>query len=137
VDVAGDPGVVTGGDRAAATVLAVEDEPLNRLLLHAVLEREGYTVIDAGTLAEARARISERLPDLVLLDLRLPDGDGLELCRELKTEDATARVPVVAATASVMPAIVTAAKDAGCDGFLAKPIRPGELLAEVQRHLAA
>jgi two-component system, cell cycle response regulator DivK len=126
---------VNGAGRASATVLAVEDEPLNRLLLHAVLEPRGYTVVDAASLAEARARISERLPDLVLLDLRLPDGDGLELCRELKMEDATARVPIVAATASVMPDIVSAAKAAGCDGFLAKPIRPRDLLAEVQRHL--
>jgi CheY-like chemotaxis protein len=120
-----------------ATILAVEDEPLNRMLLHAVLEREGYSLIDAGTLAEARERISERLPDIVLLDLRLPDGNGLELCRELKNEDSTAGVPVVVTTASVMPAIVTAAKDAGCAGFLAKPIRPSELLAEVGRLLGA
>jgi CheY-like chemotaxis protein len=121
---------------SAGTILAVEDEPLNRRLLHAVLGPAGYEIIDAGTLAEARIRLRERTPDIVLLDLRLPDGDGLDLCREIRADPAIASIPVVAATASAMPPIVDAAYEAGVDGFLAKPIRPGALLEAVQRHIA-
>ena len=120
---------------APATILAVEDEPLNRRLLHAVLEPAGYRVIDAATLAEAREWLASNLPDLILLDLRLPDGNGLELARELKGSEEWRRVPIVAATASAMPPVQLDADDAGCDGFLAKPIPPSTLRAEIEKQL--
>jgi CheY-like chemotaxis protein len=120
---------------AGATILAVEDEPLNRRLLHAILEPAGYRVVDAATLAEARDWLADNLPDLVLLDLRLPDGNGLELAREMKGDERSRAVPIVAATASAMPPVQLDADEAGCDGFLAKPIAPSALRAEVERQL--
>ncbi|MBA2253773.1 MAG: response regulator [Chloroflexi bacterium] len=116
-------------------VLAVEDEPLNRRLVHAILEPEGYRVADATTLAAARAWLSRERPDLILLDLRLPDGDGLVLARELKADPQRYTIPIIAATASALSPVPEAAVDAGCDGFLIKPIRPADLLAEVARQL--
>ena len=119
----------------SAVILAVEDEPLNRRLLHAVLEPAGYKVVDAATLAEARAWLALNAPDLILLDLRLPDGNGLDLARELKGSDSRRMIPIVAATASAMPPVKIDADDAGCDGFLAKPIPPSVLRAEIEKHL--
>jgi CheY-like chemotaxis protein len=116
-------------------VLAVEDEPLNRRLVHAILEPEGYRVEDATTLQEARAWLARERPDLILLDLRLPDGDGLGLARELKADPVRCSIPIIAATASALSPVPEAAVDAGCDGFLTKPIRPADLLAEVARQL--
>jgi CheY-like chemotaxis protein len=129
-----------GGAEAAEprrpVVLAVEDEPLNRRLVHAILEPEGYRVHDAVTLAEAREWLRHEHPDIILLDLRLPDGDGLILARELKADPRRFMIPIIAATASALSPVPEAAVDAGCDGFLIKPIRPAELVAEVARQLA-
>lgn len=116
-------------------VLVVEDEPLNRRLVHAVLEPAGYDVVEASTLADARSWLEDGRPDLILLDLRLPDGDGLILAREMKSRPELSVIPIVAATASALAPVPEAAIDAGCDGFLVKPIRPSELLAEVARQL--
>jgi CheY-like chemotaxis protein len=134
-----DPDPATGTARPGerpTVVLAVEDEPLNRRLVHAVLEPAGYRVIDAASLAEAREVIARDRPDVILLDLRLPDGDGLGLARELKADPALYLIPIIAATASALSPVPEAAVDAGCDGFLVKPIRPSELIAEVGRQIA-
>lgn len=130
---------MTGAEAGAAgpTILAVEDEPLNRRLLHAVLEPAGYRIVDAPSLAAARERLRDETPDLVLLDLRLPDGSGLDLAREIRATEATRSLPVLAATANVIPDVLTEAREAGCDGFLAKPISPGTLLTELRRWLPA
>ena len=120
---------------AGRTILAVEDEPLNRRLLRAVLEPAGYAVVEAPTLGDARWWLSEQLPDLVLLDLRLPDGDGLSLARELRGRRDADGVPIVAATANAMPEVPAQVREAGCDGLLIKPISPATLLAEVKSQL--
>jgi CheY-like chemotaxis protein len=116
-------------------VLAIEDEPLNRRLVHAVLEPAGYRVIDARSLVEAREALEGERPDIILLDVRLPDGDGLSLARDLKADPDRYSIPIIAATASALSPVPEAAVDAGCDGFLVKPIRPFELLAEIARQL--
>ena len=116
-------------------VLAIEDEPLDRRLVHAVLEPAGYRVIDARSLAEARGVLAGERPDIILLDVRLPDGDGLNLVRELKTDPDRYSIPIIATTASALSPVPEAAVDAGCDGFLIKPIRPYELLGEIARQL--
>jgi CheY-like chemotaxis protein len=116
-------------------VLAVEDEPLNRRLLHAILTPSGYQVVDAPSLTAARAWLQGNRPDLILLDLRLPDGDGLDLARELKADPALRSIPVVVATASAMPPVHAQAMAAGVDGFLAKPIAAGRLRSEIAAHI--
>jgi CheY-like chemotaxis protein len=122
--------MTTGG-----RILAVEDEARNSALLEAILVRVGYDLTIAATLAEARAWLRENQPGLVLLDRHLPDGDGLEIAREIKADPATADVPVLLVSASVLPVDRVAAEAAGCDGFIDKPLRIATLLEEVERHL--
>ena len=116
-------------------ILAVEDEVRNSALLRAILVPAGYDLTIAATLAEARAALRDRTPALVLLDRHLPDGDGLDLARELRASEATAGVPILLVSASVLPIDRTAAEEAGCAGFIDKPVRVDALLADVARHL--
>jgi CheY-like chemotaxis protein len=129
-----------------STILLVEDEALNRTLVKAVLSRaeiesvRDATVLDAGSLAAARERLDAQDVDLVLLDMNLPDGNGLALARELSSGRVPAgrhRPAVVAVTASVLPTDRTAAIEAGCDGFLDKPYAAADLVAVVASHLPA
>jgi two-component system, OmpR family, KDP operon response regulator KdpE len=126
-------------DQPHTRILYVEDEELNRTLLRAVLERaadsrlRSASLLEAGTLVQARAILMELPIDLVLLDVRLPDGSGLELVQEIKSRDPA--VGVVVISASVLPAERDEAIRAGCDAFVAKPYVPGELLATLQRVL--
>ena len=116
-------------------ILAVEDEARNSALLQAILVRVGYDLTIAATLAEARAWLRHNRPGLVLLDRHLPDGDGLEIAREIKADAATADVPVLLVSASVLPVDRVAAEAAGCDGFIDKSLRVATLLEEIERHL--
>jgi two-component system, OmpR family, KDP operon response regulator KdpE len=125
-------------------ILLVEDEDLNRTLVKAVLARaqiqtvRDAEVLDAGSLAAARERLHEENVDLVLLDMNLPDGNGLTLARELAAQGSVAdreRPAVVAVTASVLPQDRAAAIAAGCDGFLDKPYAAADLVAVVATHL--
>ena len=125
-------------------ILLVEDEDLNRTLVKAVLARaridavRDAEVLDAGTLAAARKQLANEDVDLVLLDMNLPDGNGLTLARELAADGpppGRRRPAVVAVTASVLPQDRAAALAAGCDGFLDKPYGAAELVAVVAEHL--
>lgn len=121
-------------------ILAVEDEPLNRELLRAVLQRSDDALlreadlVEAATVAEARAVLNEWLPELVLLDRRLPDGDGLDLARENRGPPGSWPV-FVAVTADAVPATVEAATVAGCAAIVVKPYLPAELTATLSRAL--
>ena len=103
--------------------------------MRAILTPAGYALTIAATLAEARASLQERTPALVLLDRHLPDGDGLDLARELRASTATDEIPILLVSASVLPIDRAAAEEAGCAGFIDKPVRVDSLLAEVARHL--
>ena len=125
-------------------ILLVEDEDLNRTLVKAVLARaqiqavRDAEVVDAGSLAAARRRLREDDVDLVLLDMNLPDGNGLSLARELADGGMPGGRPrpvVVAVTASVLPQDRAAALAAGCDGFLDKPYAAADLVRVVAEHL--
>jgi two-component system, cell cycle response regulator DivK len=117
-------------------LLAVEDEPRNAALLQAILGRAGYGLHVAGDLASARAWLETTTPALVLLDRHLPDGDGLDLIGALRGSDRLRAIPILLVSASVLPRDQAAAMDAGCDGFLAKPVRVKPLIDEVTRLLA-
>jgi DNA-binding response OmpR family regulator len=123
------------GGRPGARILAVEDEARNAALLRAILGPAGYDLTIAASLAEARAAVGAKTPALVLLDRHLPDGDGLTLARELRASKTTAGVPILLVSASVLPVDRIAAQEAGCAGFIDKPVRVDALLAEVARHL--
>jgi two-component system, OmpR family, KDP operon response regulator KdpE len=127
--------------RQDARILYVEDEELNRALLRAVLERapdlrlRSAALIEARTLAQARAILTEREIDVVLLDVRLPDGSGLDLLREIKSRNPN--LGVVVMSASVLPEEREEAMKAGSDAFVAKPYVPADLLATLHRILQA
>src|SRR5207237_5464569 len=103
-------------------ILVVEDNEANQLLVSAVLELDGFDVQLAGSAPEALDQIRHRAPDLILMDVQLPGQDGLSLARQLKSDAATAAIPIVALTAHAMSGDRATALDAGCAGYISKPI---------------
>ena len=112
-------------------VLVVDDLPQNVKLLDAVLSPRGYSVITASSGAEALEKIAASPPDLVLLDIVMPDIDGYEVCRRLRADPATSFLPVVMITASGSQERIGAI-EAGADDFVVKPFDQAELLARVR-----
>src|ERR1700733_2337918 len=103
-------------------ILVVDDHELNVALLERLLELEGHEVRAADSLAAAQRALAEEQPAMIVLDLNLPDGSGLDLTRKLKSPPVTASIPIVACTAGVMPADEHNALEAGCDAYVSKPI---------------
>lgn len=117
-------------DGTAARILVVDDEENIAYLVCAALRLEGFEVSSAGTGREALAAIEERRPELVLLDVMLPDLDGFEVCRRLRADGVWA--PVLMLTARDAVADRVAGLDAGADDYLAKPFAIDELLARLR-----
>ena len=118
-----------------ATILVVEDNPANMTLVVFLLESAGYTVFSA-TDAEAGLTLArDRQPDLILMDIQLPAMDGLQATQLLKNADATRAIPVIALTALAMKGDEERIRAAGCDGYIAKPIRYRDFLATVAAQL--
>jgi two-component system cell cycle response regulator DivK len=107
---------------AGETILVVDDAPINLKLAAAVLRGEGYKVRLACSAEEALMMLRTTVPDLILVDIQLPGMNGLELTRHLRQDPRTREMLIVALTASVMTGAQQEAFDAGCDGFIAKPI---------------
>jgi CheY-like chemotaxis protein len=105
-----------------ARVLVVDDHELTLKLLQRVLELEGIHVVAAGSIGAAERALAEELPALIVLDLQLPDGDGLDLARRLKRERRTESCGIVACTAEAMRGDEERALAAGCDAYVSKPI---------------
>ena len=118
-----------------AVILIVEDNEANQLLASAVLEREGYRVDVASSSDEALDRLKREAPDLILMDVQLPGIDGLSLTRLLKADERTASIPVVALTALAMRGDRERSLDAGCAGYISKPIDTRTFAAEVRKYL--
>jgi signal transduction histidine kinase/ActR/RegA family two-component response regulator len=116
-------------------VLVVDDEPVNREVLRALLAPLGFEVEEAPDGETALARVADRPPDLVLMDLRLRGLDGLAATRRLRARPGGAALRIVAISASVFPLDRTEATEAGCDDFHPKPVRNAELLATIGRLL--
>ncbi|MBX3205040.1 MAG: response regulator [Labilithrix sp.] len=117
-------------------VLVVEDNVDAQLITTATLRHFGFDVIQADGLEQARGLARERRPDAVVLDCRLPDGDGLELARAWRTDPTMKDVPVIVLTAFSARQDVEAALLAGADAFLVKPIPGAVLAAQVEKLLA-
>ena len=118
---------------AGQLVLIVDDNELNLKLLRDVLRFEGYRTVQASTAASALALAADQPPDVVLMDIGLPDQSGLEALRGLRADPATRTTPVLAVTASAMVGDRERFIAAGFDDYLAKPIRTRELVERVRR----
>lgn len=117
------------------SLLIVDDNPENLKLILMILATGGYELVTAADALQALRAIEARLPDLILLDLQLPGMDGLELTRRLRATPATRGVPIVAVTAYAMKGDENKARDAGCDGYLVKPIDKRLLRETVKQYL--
>jgi len=105
-----------------ALILIVEDNPTNLQLTKAVLTRGGHATAEATSADEALAVLGHTTPDLILMDIQLPGVNGLTLTRQLKTRSDLRSVPIVALTAYAMKGDEAKAREAGCDGYITKPI---------------
>ena len=105
-----------------AKILVVDDETLTVEMLSIFLNMVGHQPIPALSVNQARDKLAYEEPDAILLDIMLPDGNGLDLCRELRTKTSTEKVPIIMISAHTPPMIAEADK-AGANGYLAKPIK--------------
>ena len=110
-------------------ILLVEDEPTISEPFSKALAREGFDAVVAGTLAEARRAVERREPDLILLDLRLPDGDGRDLARELRSRS---RVPIIMLTARGTELDRIVGLELGADDYVVKPFSGAEVVARIR-----
>ncbi|HEX6938950.1 MAG TPA: response regulator [Longimicrobiales bacterium] len=117
------------------TILIVEDNEDNLMVYRTILEHVGYDVIDARDGEEGIARASEAHPDLILMDISIPKIDGWEATRRLKQEEDTRDIPIIALTAHALEEDREKALSVGCDGYLAKPVEPRRVVAEVERYV--
>src|SRR5436309_12006108 len=119
-----------------AKILLVEDNEMNRDMLSRRLERKGYTVTLALDGAEGLQKARAEAPDLILMDMSLPVMDGWEATRQLKADEATRRIPIIALTAHAMSGDKEKALAAGCDDYDTKPIELPRLLEKIETVLA-
>lgn len=110
------------------TILVVDDDAATRKIIHTGLQQNGYEVVEAGTAAEAIEAIDAEDPDVVLLDLILPDGDGVDVCRQVR-EYSDVSIIMVTARRDLTDRLV--GLDAGADDYVTKPLSIGELVARV------
>jgi two-component system cell cycle response regulator DivK len=117
-------------------ILVIEDNPTNLKLATTILAKAGYDVAQAFDAPSGIARAHELRPDLILMDVQLPGMDGLAATRELKQHPQTRAIPVIALTAFAMKGDEQKMLAAGCDGYIAKPIRYHDFLARIEAALA-
>lgn len=116
-------------------ILIVEDQPDNRRIIRDLVSSTGYELIEAVTGEEGFALASSRRPDLILMDMQLPGLDGYETTRRIKARADLALIPVIAVTSYALSGDEIKAREAGADGYVAKPFRPRELLAMIRHYL--
>lgn len=112
-------------------ILYIEDNPQNMRLVRKMLQIDGHEMIEAINGIDGVAAANRELPDLILMDINLPDIDGLEAAARIKSQPSLAHIPIVALTANAMHGDRERFISAGCDGYLAKPVTKNELLNTV------
>lgn len=116
-------------------ILVVEDNDLNLKLVRDLLEVHGYQTVGARDGLEGMELAHQLMPCMILMDLQLPKMDGLELTRRLKVDPRTRHIPIYALTAFAMKGDEQKAREAGCDGYITKPIETRELIKRVKEAL--
>ena len=119
----------------AKTVLVVEDNELNMKLFHDLLEAHGYNIIQTKDGMDALRLAREHKPDLILMDIQLPEVSGLEVTKWIKEDDDLKSIPVIAVTAFAMKGDEEKIREGGCEAYIAKPISVTNFLETVQRFL--
>jgi CheY-like chemotaxis protein len=127
----------SGSERAVAParILIVEDNSLNRLLIHDVLELRGHEVIEASTVDEARRALAATRPDLLLLDVQIPGGGGEAIIREVRKREDLNDLPIIAVTSLAMPGDRERLLSIGFQGYLSKPIDTRTFGAAIESYL--
>ena len=117
-------------------VLIVEDNELNMKLFHDLLDSQGYETLQTREGLQALAMARKHRPDLILMDIQLPEISGLEVTKWLKEDDDLSHIPVVAVTAFAMKGDEERIREGGCEAYISKPISVVNFLDTVRRHLA-
>ncbi len=117
------------------TILYVEDNPDNRLLVRRVLLSEDYSLLEATDAMDALNVLQTARPDLILMDINMPDMDGYTLTAKIKSLPGFERVPILAVTANVMRGDKEKTLEAGCDGYIQKPLDIEQLTREIERFI--
>ena len=118
------------------TILYVEDNVDNRTLVRRILHSEDYNLIEAVNAADCLRVLEHTKPDLILMDINMPDMDGYTLTAKIKTTPGFERIPILALTANVMRGDKEKTLEAGCDGYIQKPLDIDQLVHEIERFLA-
>ena len=119
----------------AKTVLVVEDNDLNMKLFHDLLEAHGYNIIQTRDGMDALRLARQHRPDLILMDIQLPEVSGLEVTKWLKEDETLRSIPIVAVTAFAMKGDEEKIREGGCEAYIAKPISVSHFIQTVQRFL--
>jgi len=118
-----------------ATILYVEDNPDNRTLVRRILVSEDYSLLEAVNGMDALNVLKKERPDLILMDINMPDMDGYTLTAKIRATPGFERIPILALTANVMRGDKEKTLEAGCDGYIQKPLDIDQLIREVERFL--
>lgn len=119
----------------AKTVLVVEDNELNMKLFHDLLEAHGYNIIQSRNGLEALGLARRHRPDLILMDIQLPEVSGLEVTKWIKEDDALRQIPIIAVTAFAMKGDEERIRQGGCEAYLSKPISVTKFIETVRTYL--
>jgi two-component system cell cycle response regulator DivK len=117
------------------TVLYVEDNPDNRNLIRRVLSADGYAMIEASKAEQAIEKLENEKVDLILMDINMPDMDGYTLTAKIKKIEKFSKIPIIAVTANVMRGDREKSLEAGCDGYIQKPIDIDTLTQQIERFI--
>ncbi|MBS1249008.1 MAG: Polar-differentiation response regulator DivK [Chloroflexi bacterium] len=116
-------------------ILCVEDNVRNRTLLRRILQHQGYEIQEAENANQALETLEDLVPDLILMDINMPDIDGFSLTQQLRKKPKFANIPIIAITANVMKGDRERTLEAGCDGYLEKPINIEKLTSQLSLFL--
>ena len=119
----------------SVTILYVEDNLDNRTLVRRILTAEGYTLIEAANATQAMEILNTTRPDLILMDINMPDMDGYSLTAKIKDTPRFESTPIIALTANVMRGDRERSLEAGCDGYIQKPIDIDKLSEQIEHFL--
>lgn len=122
-------------EEGSITILYVEDNPDNRMLIRRVLMSEDYIVEEASSASEALEKLKTLRPQLILMDINMPEMDGYTLTAKIRQLPSMGGIPIIALTANVMKGDREKSLEAGCDGYIQKPIDIDTIISQIQRYL--